>query len=161
MVIKSHLAHGLFHEITDLLTSLKERLDRRETSLAMICIDDCCKNKNQYLKIFPNAEIKLDLFHACPRVLRTIEPGPSHLRFQFGKEFGLIFRQRNDLDETRTPDTANEAEILERWRNVPSSCLTSETLKQIENLREHIKKGCLSGIPPDLALKEMNRYTDY
>lgn len=156
-----------FDEISDLLTSLMERLDRKETSLAMICIDDCCKNKNQYLKILPNAEIKLDLFHACQRVLRTIEPGPSHLRFQFGKEFGLIFRQRNDLDETRTPDTANEAEreanlesLLERWRNVPSSCLTSETLKQIENLREHIKKGCLSGIPPDLALKEMNRCTD-
>ena len=144
-----------FHEISDLLTSLKERLDRKETSLAMICIDDCCKNKNQYLKIFPNAEIKLDLFHACQRVLRTIESGPSHLRFQFGKEFGHIFRQWNDLDETRTQDTANEAEIetnleslLERRRNVPSSCLTSETLKQIENLREHIKKGCLSGIPP-------------
>ena len=68
------------------------------------------------------------------RVLRTIEPGTSHLRYQFGKEFGLIFRQRNDLDEAHTQDTANEAEIeanleslLERWRNVPSSCLRSET----------------------------------
>ena len=74
------------------------------------------------------------------RVLRTIEPGPSHLKYQFG----LIFKQRNDLDEARTRDTANEAEIeanleslLERWRNVPSSCLRSETHKQ-----EHIKKGC-------------------
>ena len=45
------------------------------------------------------------------RVLRPIEPGPSHLRYQFGKEFSLIFRQRNDLDEARTRDTANEAEI--------------------------------------------------
>ena len=96
----------------------------------MICIDDCCKNRNQYKKIFPDAEIKLDLFHACERVLRTIEPGPSHLRYQFG----LIFRQRNNLDEARTRDTANEAEIeanleslLERRRNVPCSCLRSET----------------------------------
>ena len=85
-------------------------------------------------KFFPAAKIKLDLFHACQRVLRTIEPGPCHLRYRFGKEFGLIFSQRNDLDEARTRDTANEAEIkanleslLERWRNVPSSCLRSET----------------------------------
>ena len=150
-----------FNEISDIFTSLKERLHRKETSLTMICIDDCCKNRNQYQKIFPDAEIKLDLFHACQRVLRTIEPGPSYLRCQFGKEFGLIFRQRNDLDETRTRDTANEAEIeanleslLERWRNVPSSCLTSETLKQIQNLREHIKKGCLSGIPPGFGTEK-------
>lgn len=93
------------------------------------------------IKIFPDTEIKLDLFHGCQRVLRTIEPGRSHLRYQFGKEFRLIFRQRNDLDEARTRDTANEEEIkadleslLERWRNVPSSCLTSETHKQIQNL---------------------------
>ena len=63
-------------------------------------------------------------------VLRTIEPGPSHLRCQFGKEFGLKFRQRNNLDEMRTEDTANKAEnkanlesLLERWKNIPSSCL--------------------------------------
>lgn len=111
--------------------------------------------------ISPDAEIKLDLFHACQRVLRTTEPGPSHLRCQFGNEFGLIVRQRNDLDEARTRDTANEAEIeanleslLERWRNVTSLCLSSETHKQIQNLREHIKKGCLSGIPPGFGTEK-------
>ena len=150
-----------FNEISDILTSLKERLRGKETALTMICIDDCYKNRNQYQKIFPDAEIKLDLFHACQRVLKTIEPGPSHLRCQFGKEFGLIFRQRNDLDETRTRHTANEAEIeanleslLERWRNLPSSCLTSETYKQIQNLREHIRKGCLTGIPPGFSTEK-------
>ena len=66
-----------FHEITDHLTSLKERLHTKETSLSMICIDDCYKNRNRYQKIIPDAEIKLDLFHACQRVLRTIEPGPA------------------------------------------------------------------------------------
>ena len=42
-----------FNEIRDILTSLKERLLRKETSLTMICIDDCCKNTNQYKHIFP------------------------------------------------------------------------------------------------------------
>ena len=51
-----------------------------------------------------------------------------------------------------TPDPleieANLDRLLERWRNVPSSCLREATFKQIEYIREHIKKGCLSGIPP-------------
>ena len=51
-----------------------------------------------------------------------------------------------------TPDPleieANLDRLLERWSNVPSSCLTEATIKQIANIREHIKKGCLSGIPP-------------
>lgn len=55
-----------FHEISDLLTSLKQRLVRKETSLAMICIDDCCKYKNQYLKIFPDAEIIIGLVPLMP-----------------------------------------------------------------------------------------------
>lgn len=112
------------------------------------------------IKIFPDTEIKLDLFHRCQRVLRTIEPGPSHLRCQFGKEFCLIFRQRNDLDKARTRDTANEEEIkanleslLERWKNVPSSCLTSEK-QTTYNLREHIKKRCLSEIPPGFGTEK-------
>ena len=55
-----------FHEISNVLTSLKERLGRKETSLAMICIDDCCKYKNQYLKFFPDAEIIIGLVPLMP-----------------------------------------------------------------------------------------------
>ena len=39
-----------FNEISDILTTLMGRLPRKETSLTMICIDDCCKNRNQYKK---------------------------------------------------------------------------------------------------------------
>ena len=144
-----------FHEIDDLLFRLKERVSRQKDSISMIAIDDCCKNRNKYQSVFPNAQIKLDIFHACQRVLRTLETGQSLLRHQFGKEFGLIFRQSTDLGETQlkvTPDPleieANLDRLIERWRNVPSSCLTEATFKQIENIRVHIKKGCLSGIPP-------------
>ena len=54
-----------FNEISDVLISLKEQLLRKKTSLTMICINDGWKNRNQYKIIFPDAEIKLDLFHAC------------------------------------------------------------------------------------------------
>lgn len=141
-----------FHEISDLLTSLKQRLGRKETSLAMICIDDCCKSKSQYLKIFPDAEIIIGLVPLMPTCSEDHWTRPLDFNLE---EFGFTFRQWNDLDEVPTRDTGNEEEIeanleslFERWRNVPSLCLMWEKLKQIENLTEHIKKGCLSGIPP-------------
>ena len=131
-----------FQEIDDMLISLSERMRSDEKSISMICIDDCCKNRKKYQAIFPDAEIKLDVFHACQRVVRTLESGHILLKTQFGKEFGLIFRQDNDLGERRTKDTPDNVEIeanlnifLEKWKNVPSSCLTPETLKQVENLR--------------------------
>ena len=144
-----------FKEIDDLRVRLKDRLSKKKHSISLIAIDDCCKNRNKYQSVFPKAQIKLDIFHACQRVLRTLETGQSVLRNQFVKEFGLVFRQSTDLGENRrmvTPDPleieANLDRLLERWSNVPSSCLTEATIKQIANIREHIKKGCLSGIPP-------------
>ena len=113
----------------------------------------------------PNADIELDLFHACQRVRRTLEPGPSHLRFQIGKEFGLIFRQRNDLDETRTRDTAHEAEIEAKLDSlleiIPSSCLTSE--KHLSKFRTYCsisRKDVCQEFHRDSVLTGMNRYTD-
>ena len=38
--------------------------------------------------------------------------------------------------------------FIERWSNVPYSPLTEATFIEIENLRKHIQKGCLSEIPP-------------
>lgn len=120
----------------------------------MICIDDCCKNRNKYEGIFPDAEIKLDIFHASQRLLRTLKSGHFLLKTRFGKEFGLIFRQNNNLGERRTKDTPDNVGIeanfdifLGKWKNVPSLCLTLETLREVENLRAHIKKG----IPPEFG----------
>ena len=37
--------------------------------------------------------------------------------------------------------------FIERWSNVPYSPLTEATFIEIENLRKHMQKGCLSEIP--------------
>lgn len=147
-----------FQEIDDMLISLNERMCLTGKSISMICIDDCCKNRNKYEGIFPDAEIKLDIFHASQRVLQTLKSGHFLLKTQFGKEFGLILRQNNNLGERRTKDTPDNVGIeanldifLGKWKNVPSSCLTLETLREVENLRAQIKKGCLSGIPPEFG----------
>ena len=67
------------------------------------------------------------------------------------RDFIQIFRDNNDLGETRTKHTPSEEQIEknlnsfhDRWINVPSSPLTSATQTELENLRQHIRKGCLN-----------------
>lgn len=61
-----------FDEIEELLIDLRDRQSKRNLSIETICIDDCCKNRQKYQSIFPNADVKLDVFHACQRVIRTL-----------------------------------------------------------------------------------------
>ena len=50
--------------------------------------------------------------------------------------------------KTRKRWKKNLNSFIERWSNVPYSPLTEATFIEIENLRKHIQKGCLSEIPP-------------
>lgn len=152
-----------FSEIEDLLNSLKLRLDKSDSKLEVICVDDCCRVRNKYHQIFPEAEVKLDLFHACQRVVRTM-PMTNRLYNDAVKSFIQIFRQNDDQGDTRLKSTPGIAVIaknlesfLQRWVNVPSSPITPSTLTEIESLRNHIGKGCLSDIPPGYGT-EKNEY---
>ena len=50
--------------------------------------------------------------------------------------------------KTRKRWKKNLNSFIERWSNVPYIPLTEATFIEIENLRKHIQKGCLSEIPP-------------
>ena len=152
-----------FSEIEDLLNRLKLRLDKSDSKLEVICVDDCCRVRNKYHQIFPEAEVKLDLFHACQRVVRTM-PATNRLYNDAVRSFIQIFRQNDDQGDTRLKSTPgkdvigkNLESFLQRWINVPSSPITSSTLTEIESLRNHIGKGCLSDIPPGYGT-EKNEY---
>ena len=136
-------------EIEDLLKELKDRLDKVDISLKMILVDDCCHVVHLYNRIFPGVKVKLDLFHACMRVVQTISKSESHSK-KFARELSMIFRQNGDLGDERTMSTPCPDEIeanLERLLFVWGEKLSKEMLHQIENLRKHIQKGCLSDIP--------------
>ena len=82
--------------------------------------------------------MKLDIFHACQRVIRFL-PNKHILKSQFAKEFGLIFREKDDLGEQRLKNTPDERTIdenlddfLKKWNSFTGSWLTEESLKQIE-----------------------------
>lgn len=73
----------------------------------------------------------------------------------------MIFRENGDLGEQRLRSTPCESTIeknlngfLKRWKSTSNTCLTEESLKQIDAIRVHIKKGCLSGIPPGFGTEK-------
>lgn len=143
-----------FSEIEDLLVSLKQRNSASGNTLEIVCVDDCCHVANKYNSIFPNATVKLDLFHACQRVTRTFSR-QNALHKDVLKDFVQVFRQGNDLAERRQENTPDQEKIekninsfVDRWGNIPYSPLTETSYSEIENLRQHVRKGCLSGIPP-------------
>ena len=78
----------------------------------ILIVDDCCKVKRQYESIFPGIVVKLDLFHATQRVIKTFPKG-SEWSKQISSEFGLVFREDVDCGATRCLTTP-EPEVIER-----------------------------------------------
>ena len=119
-------------------------------------IDNCCKLSHRFSHIFPNILVKLDLFHATQRFVKTLAM-EVRLKTDICKGYGLVFRQPCDLGVTRlkaTPDTQTllrNLESFERkwclkmWKG--ASILNPAAKKAITNIKLHIGKGCLSGIP--------------
>ena len=111
-----------------------------------------------YEDIFPNAEIKLDLFHACQRITKTLQDKKSNFAVRFSQNFGLIFRKNRDFGECRNLETKNQKNILENLeRFLPNYADYINNLPdhkkkaleaEIENLKLHIKKGSCLCLPP-------------
>ncbi len=59
-----------FSEIEDILVELQERNSLKGTTVELVCVDDCCRVRMKYNKVFPNVAVKLDLFHACQRITK-------------------------------------------------------------------------------------------
>ena len=156
-------------EIEPLLVNLKNR--GSGTKVAYIFTDTCCHAKRVYEEIFPNAEIKLDLFHACQRITKTLPDKKSNSAVSFSQNFGLIFRKEGDFGECRNLETENEKNILENLEkfllnhadyinNLPDH--KKKALEaEIENLKLHIQKGCCSRLPPGGGTENNERLHRY
>ena len=140
-----------FEEIKDLLQSINDCLD---SPLQTVIVDDCCKVRYQYQSIFTGIVVKLDLFHATQRVIKTFPKGSEWCK-QISTEFGLVFRADGDCGATRCLTTPapeiierNLDNFIKRWKNTLNPNDQAKTFKELENLRVHVEKGCLSGIHP-------------
>lgn len=74
---------------------------------------------------------------------------------KFSKEVGMIFRAREDSSEVRkmpTPHpevmTENLENFVKRWQTFLNQDNMERTLTEIDHLRRHISKGCLSDLNP-------------
>ena len=148
-----------FEQVEDLLMEFKSKLDAQSTALEMIIVDDCCTVRPSYQQIFSGVPVKLDIFHACQRFVRTL-PKAFSLRKKLASEFGLIFRRNGDFGEKRSMNTpcteeieSNLAMFLKKWENE----LSEMTLDSLRKLKNHIRKGCCSNIPPGAGTQKNER----
>ena len=81
-------------------------------SLKYIFTDTCCGCREIYEYIFPDALIKLDLFHACQRITKLLTDKKATLAQRLSQNFGLVFREDNDLSEIRNFETPSKEKTL-------------------------------------------------
>ena len=74
-----------------------------------------------YEDIFPNAEKKLDLFHACQRITKTLPDKKSNSAVSFSQNFMLIFRKDGDFGECRNLETENEKKHIRKFGKIFST----------------------------------------
>ena len=153
-----------FDKIKTLLTNLHARIKDR-TSTTNFYIDNCCAWRGKLIEVIGNnVEVKLDLFHAVQRTIKTIPKRGKRdsvvkmIRRRLINDFTMIFRDPSDHGPTRTMNTPSKLKILEQLENFlvkwkketyrDENILPSTAITEINHLRKHIERGCLSGIPP-------------
>lgn len=130
-----------FEEIRDLLQSINDCLDN---PLQTVIVDDCCKVRYQYQSIFPGVVVKLDLFHATQRVIKTFPKG-SEWSKQISTEFGLVFRADGDCGATRCLTTPasdiiekNLDNFIKRWEDTLNQ--NAKTFKECKTCMFMLRK---------------------
>ena len=138
------LFHGIIERITDFQNLI-------------IIADNCCSIKGKLTDLFgENVSVKLDIFHAVQRITKKLPK--RHPLFKLcTDDLRLVFRQSNDLGHKREATTPDSNTILEninnfvrKWRESELNgwkIINDNVLSEIEHLKVHITKGCLSGLP--------------
>ncbi|XP_065908242.1 uncharacterized protein [Dysidea avara] len=143
-----------YSAIRDGIENVKCRND-----IKMIVIDNCCMWKNMLSGSLGSCVIvKLDLFHAVKRISTAISKKHPYF-YQALQDFRLVFRSCGDNGVIRKMPTPppdklikNLQMYLNKWSDIcdhdSNPVLTAAVLKEINNVKIHISRGCLSGIPP-------------
>lgn len=138
-----------FEDIKDTLVEFKYLLESKGQELNVILTSDCCVNRGLYQHLFPTVPVKMGIVHAVKSVTNTL-PKDHPDTMVFAHKLMQIFSSSSTEDQ-RTEETTSPLEIeanldllLMNWR----SKLTENTLLSLDYLRHHIRRGCLSGIPP-------------
>ena len=145
-----------FKEIKTLLTSINLRAIKQGNTIQTVYIDNCCQWRRMLQDVFgEDVQVKLDLFHAVQRITRKIRKRHPFYS-QCVNDLRLVFRQKGDYGVKRTQPTPEAAEILKNiekfvqtWKSVDFNnkrVLNQDAILEVGKLKEHIVRGCLSGI---------------
>ncbi|XP_068687029.1 uncharacterized protein [Montipora foliosa] len=156
-----------FEEVRNIFNQLAERFQTQGKTLSGIFTDTCCKWAGKLNDIFPGVPVKLDLFHAVQRFTSTI-PKRAKYHAKILRAYALVFRDPKDLGEQRALETP-EPEVLidnlkkfqREWKDVTDGnghlALNTNATREMKNIKVHILKGCLSGIPPGCGTNRNER----
>ena len=165
VVLSWRLCKGTsFIGVEDLLQRLKDRLERQGYCISHFFVDNCCHWRAKLNSIFDSSLILLDPFHGIQRVTSKIPrkgtKGCSLRKLQYKvlTDFKLVIREPTDCGKKRpkpTPSTniieKDIANFLKQWNNVEyegTKLIPRCAIDEINKLLTHVKKGCLSHIPP-------------
>jgi len=139
--------------VCDGIEGLKDRCN-----IKMVIIDNCCMWRNALLHgLGEQVKVKLDLFHPVKRISSAISKKHPYF-YQALQDLRLVFRTTGDNGIVRKQPTLTSQVLLDnlqhfesKWSTI-NDCtshpeLTPSVLKEINNLKVHISRGCLSGIP--------------
>ena len=147
-----------FQQVEDVLTGIGRRAYMQGNAIKTIYIDNCCQWRNKLQRLLGNElQVKLDVFHAIQRITKKISkrhPFYSHCV----NDLTLVFREESDHGEVRTKATPEPSVLLKhiitftnKWdyssMNEQQRVLSKDAIAEIDKLKVHIMKGCLSEIP--------------
>jgi len=131
-----------FEEIRDLLQLLNDCLDN---PLQTVIVDDCCKVRNQYQSIFPGVVVKLDLFHAAQRVIKTFPKGSEWCKQISTVQLDNVWTSC-DIDTTTVEGlSASTILMLENIDDMCNDTVTALLLKNtktVHDMLEEINQQC-------------------
>jgi hypothetical protein len=145
-----------FDHVRYLLHNIKKRNQEMNSEVKTVYVDNCCQWRQKIKEVFgPDVTVLLDVFHAVQRVTRKM-PKKHPFHSICVQDFRLVFRLPGDYGPTRTKATPQPPQLLEninsfvqRWKGIVHNdrcVLTKDSIEEIEKLKVHIHKGCLSGI---------------
>ena len=149
-----------YASVCDGIELLKHRnLDK---NVKMLMVDNCCMWRAKLQKSFGDqVKVKLDLFHAVKRITTALSKRHPYF-YTALQDFRLVFRMSGDNGAQRTKCTPDANSLLKnvnaflaKWSNITDSSgnllITPTVLKEIDHLKVHINRGCLSDIPPSFG----------
>lgn len=158
-VITWRLTRSLaFSNIEGQLESLRERFNVQGKTVTEFYIDNCCSWRNKLYQVFGSQlSVKLDVFHAVKRISDKISK-KHPLRSDCMKDLSMVFRDPLDRGEERHMDTPSPSTLvsqleafLQKWNTVEFKgwkVLSPLAIGEAQNLKQHMLKGCLTGIKP-------------